>query len=590
MNYIKKGISIIVFILIIIGFSFALDESRVYIGGRHLDLKSQTALATIAGDKGHLLIQFTRPIGELEKQKLAELEIKLHQYLPSNAYFATVKTEKLDEVKSLDFVYGIGNIAPQDKLAYGIRKKLETIGKQEKLAVVNYFYPDVSEEEKSRVLSKFGAVSSTKKTKDDSSVLLTIEQIEQLAAEDAVYQIWSKPSPKIPFNRKAADTSDIDQIQPGGDSGYDLTGSGVILGEWDEGSIRATHYDFATSRVIQKDSPAEMSGHATHVAGTLVGNGATDTTTLGMSYTGTLWAYDWDNDFTEMRAAAATIVASNHSYGYVRGWLPEPVMFGTDWWWFGDTTATEDDQFGKYIAESAEVDDIVYDTNLIICRAAGNDRTDIGTSGVHYHGDEWPSKIRTYYCIHSSDNWDNGGFDTLEGVAVAKNVIVVGAVYYILTDPFSIDSIRMASFSSWGSPDDGRIKPDLCASGINLYSTYTTTDSDHLVKSGTSVATPVVTGTIGLLTQLYRQQHGELARPTAAEMKAILIHTAFEAGTTAGPDYRFGWGLLNGRGAADLLVANATTDSDNRYIVDDTYFGSTKTYTRTSDGTQPIKI
>ncbi|MCX7918166.1 MAG: S8 family serine peptidase [bacterium] len=592
MNHFRKSYIMIVLMLMIVGAGIVYSENLVYIGGRQLDLKLRTSSATIAGARGHLIIQFTKPLSIAEKQKLTELEVILHQYLPVNAYFATVKKENLATVKSLDFVYGVGNIDPQDKLAYGIKKRLTMMGEQDKLAVIIYFYPDVTAEEKNKVYMKLSNDTCGSIGSKQQAVYLTKKQILELANEDAVYQLWLTPNPKIPFNRKAADTSDIDQIQPGGDAGYNLTGAGVILGEWDEGSVRATHYDFATSRVIQKDSPAGMSGHATHVAGTMVGNGATEPLTLGMAYEGTLWAYDWNNDFPELRSAALTIIASNHSYGYVRGWHPESGLFTTDWWWFGDTTVnlTEDYLFGKYIVESAEVDDIVYDTNIIVCRAAGNDRTDVGTSGAHYHGDEWPTPVHTFYCIHSSDAWDSGGFDTLEGIAVAKNVIVVGAVYYILADPFSTDSIRMTTFSSWGPPDDGRIKPDLCASGINVYSTYSTHDYAHLVNSGTSHATPVVTGTIGLLTQLYRQQHGALARPTAAEMKAILIHTAFEAGNTAGPDYRFGWGLLNGRGAADLLVANATTAINNKYIVNDTYFGSPKTYTRISDGTQPIKV
>ncbi len=39
----------------------------------------------------------------------------------------------------------------------------------------------------------------------------------------------------------------------------------------------------------------------------------------------------------------------------------------------------------------------------------------------------------------------------------------------------------------------------------------------------------------------------------AATLKGLAIHTADEAGTSMGPDYKFGWGLLNTRKAADVI-------------------------------------
>ena len=39
----------------------------------------------------------------------------------------------------------------------------------------------------------------------------------------------------------------------------------------------------------------------------------------------------------------------------------------------------------------------------------------------------------------------------------------------------------------------------------------------------------------------------------AATLKALAIHTADEAGSAQGPDYRFGWGLMNTASAVDLI-------------------------------------
>lgn len=55
----------------------------------------------------------------------------------------------------------------------------------------------------------------------------------------------------------------------------------------------------------------------------------------------------------------------------------------------------------------------------------------------------------------------------------------------------SITAATIASFSSMGPCDDGRIKPDLVANGVNLYSSVSSSDSAYDgTYSGTSMATP----------------------------------------------------------------------------------------------------
>ena len=50
----------------------------------------------------------------------------------------------------------------------------------------------------------------------------------------------------------------------------------------------------------------------------------------------------------------------------------------------------------------------------------------------------------------------------------AKNIIAVGAVNPIPGGYNSPADVVLAEFSSWGPSDDGRIKPDLVADGINV--------------------------------------------------------------------------------------------------------------------------
>ena len=233
-------------------------------------------------------------------------------------------------------------------------------------------------------------------------------------------------------------------------------------------------------------------------------------------------------------AAANGMYVSNHSYGYLLGWD------GSTWYGNSAISSTEDYRFGYYNSESQYID---YIANLApyytICFAAGNDRGD-GPSG-------------------QTAEIDGGvdGFDCIGPTGTPKNILTIGAVGGLSSGYTGVGSVVMSSFSGWGPTDDGRIKPDLVANGIGLYSPVGTNNSSYASYNGTSMATPSVSGSIGLLLQHQRNLFGNVVMRSST-MKALLIHTADEAGNP-GPDYKFGWGLPNFRRAADLMTTSAST-------------------------------
>jgi hypothetical protein len=374
-----------------------------------------------------------------------------------------------------------------------------------------------------------------------------------------------KPVFYLTNNIVAADTVSTDEVWPGGSAGLDLDGGGMNLSQWDGGAVFADHPDFA-GRLTQVDGSTTVSGHSTHVAGTLIGGGDwLYADSRGMAFAAHLDAYDWNSDTAEMAAAAASgELVSNHSYGIAAGWIYLGGSPPDQWWWIGgaDAADVEDPNFGYYDSESRLWDQIAYDAPYYLpVKAAGNDRSDFGAaSGEEYTVIDQQGNFLFTSTLPRNPDCAPAGYDCLPGHSVAKNILTVGAVddlpggYSALGGP---GAVAMADFSSWGPTDDGRIKPDLVANGMFLFSAWPESPW-YALAAGTSMATPNVAGSLILLQQHYENVHGPGQFMRGATLKALAIHTADETGDSAGPDYEFGWGLLNTRTAARVISEDGT--------------------------------
>ncbi|KAA3612044.1 MAG: T9SS C-terminal target domain-containing protein, partial [Calditrichaeota bacterium] len=368
-------------------------------------------------------------------------------------------------------------------------------------------------------------------------------------------------------NSDAAETISTDEVWSGGSAGLNLDGTGIAIGEWDGGSVLGTHQEL-TGRVTQEDSPSGTSTHATHVAGTMIASGV-DAAAQGMAEGATLRAWDYTDDTSEMAGAASSLLMSNHSYGFLTGWY---LQFGIFWTWAGDDgiDSNEDWKFGYYTADTQEHDQIAYDAPYyLICKSSGNDRGQGPTSGA-YPQDGSPD-----------------GYDTCGPVKVAKNILTVGAVEDIPGGWTQTSDVVMSSFSSWGPADDGRIKPDVVGNGVGLYSSSDAGNTDYTTYSGTSMATPNVTGSLALLAQHY-QALSSGSNMRSATLKALAIHTADEAGNT-GPDYTYGWGLVNVKSAAEL-ISEVFVDQTNHTMQEQTLNNSGTYSIQVTSSGAPLKV
>ncbi len=338
-------------------------------------------------------------------------------------------------------------------------------------------------------------------------------------------------------NVEAAMTTSTDDIWPGGSLGYSLNGSTEQLAIWDGGTVRTTHQEFG-SRVTLGDS-GTMGNHATGVAGTMIASGVSSDA-KGMSFAATIKSYDWNDDANEMAALAATgLLVSNHSYG----------AWGQQW------------MYGFYDSYCQYWDEIAYNAPFYtIFQAAGNEQGNNSTKGI---------------------------WDTLALPAAAKNCVTCGSVQAI-SGGFSGDlsKIVISGTSSLGPTDDGRIKPDIVGCGVNVYTLTSSNDTSYGYWSGTSFSTPNVSGSAALLQQHYKATHSN-SKMRSATLRGLLIQTAEDA-WNAGPDYKFGWGLIN-IGKAATLISSSVTDAQSMQELNLSSGGS-YSFDVASAGTEPLKI
>ena len=366
-----------------------------------------------------------------------------------------------------------------------------------------------------------------------------------------------QPKYYIKDNLEAAITTQVSELWVGGSTGLDYDGEGYSqLGEWDAGHVRKTHQEFnqtGVTRVTPMDGNYSTHYHATHVAGTMVAGGVVEGA-KGALYAGNLKYWQWSNDNSEMAAAAAAgLEISNHSYGGRRGW-----DYDGGWDWYGTTSISpnEDYKFGFYNYDARAWDVIAQNApNYLIVKSAGNDRGDGPNQGTP-----------------ENDGGDDG-FDCIGPEGVSKNILTVGAVKKVL-DYTGPESVLMSDFSSWGPADDGRIKPDIVGKGVNVYSTFDGSNTDYSSISGTSMSAPNVSGSLAMLQYHYQETHGPTPMRSAT-LKGLAIHTTKEAGPHPGPDYMFGWGLMNAKAAAAVI-----TDDVGQNTIDELELNADGTYTR----------
>ncbi len=349
-----------------------------------------------------------------------------------------------------------------------------------------------------------------------------------------------KPIYYTTYNVNAAKSTRADYLNIGGGLGLSLDGQNMTAHVWDGGLARGTHQEYdgagGNNRFSIGDGTTTLNYHSAHVTGTIIASGV-QANAKGMAPQAKAVGYEWNNDTSEATTAASNgMLISNHSYGYIASGIP-------DQW------------FGAYGTDARDWDQIMSNAPYyLMVVAAGNDGNDNSSNAAPLNG--------------------NSSYDKLSGHATAKNNMVVanGQDASIDTNG-NLNSVTINSSSSEGPTDDYRIKPDITGNGTSVYSTYESSDTAYNSITGTSMASPNVAGTLLLLQQHYDNVNGSFMR--AATLKGLALHTADDAGPT-GPDVVYGWGLLNGKAAAEAI-----TNNGNQSVISELTLSPGQTYTTT---------
>ncbi len=451
-----------------------------------------------------VIIQCENILDENQKLQLKAAGIDIISYIPANAYIAIVNS-------SLDYTLLAScktRAVLEMKPAYKMDPELST-GNFPAYAVKHAgtvdvwinIIPSASVETVINNLRQqnFDIISTQWKDYRIIALRTAGERLTELASIPFITYVQAAPPAEQLLNQSSRTFSHANVLNASAGIGRNLRGEGVNVAIGDDSDPQ--HVDMSGRKINRTHGFYNF--HGTHVHGIAVGAG--------------IW-----NELYTGHAPKASFVSQvlsgtiHNAPAYVSDY--GTVITSNSWGVVAECT-----YHGAYDLYSSILDQQAISLpNLQHVFAAGNSG---GTSCAPY-----PPFYGTVLGAHQS----------------AKNSISVGN---------SQNTGIIWPGSSRGPVRDGRIKPEIVAQGAGVISTANFID--YWPNTGTSMATPSVSGGLALLYQRYRQLNGN-ANPLNGLMKAILCNTADDRGT-AGPDYTYGFGSMN-------LLRAVQTIENNQYI------------------------
>ena len=339
---------------------------------------------------------------------------------------------------------------------------------------------------------------------------MTNKQLQHIAFDQHVLFIDGSFSLSLHNNLAATEVGAVAVRAP---SSLNLDGSGETIAVMDTG-VDFDHPDLVgrvaaiNTQFGLDSSPIDSnSGHGTHVAMTVLGDGTGDAVATGVAPEANLVMYALEHDPTGVFGRQGSI------YDLLSDAELKTASVAVNAWGLNGN-------YGAYTADSRSTDQYVTNNKYLLPVFSVGDNGGSGSSKITAPG-------------------------------TAKNVLSIGS---------SVNG-SVSSYSSEGPTLDGRIKPDLVAPGDGICSaraeeakngmgpvcgtgTHSNGRSMYMQLSGTSQATAVAGGSASLTREYLREVAG-INKPSASLIKATLINGAEDLGTPDIPNAYEGWGQID---------------------------------------------
>lgn len=500
----RKIFTLSLFLLLQFNGAFAQKEAEsMQVAGRDVVLsKNKDSLLAHIEDQiqqtglAQVYLRFT---GAPDKNKLKTSGIELQHSVQQNIYVAIIKNKADHAILQQNTIADWAPVSFSDKINPEL--KIDNNSSEAISDILLSVRKGMSKAEIEQSLVSFNARLSLEqrwKSQDIWEVEISRDKIEALAATPFTISLTPRFTPVGLLQQAMGFTNTQGAHQPLAIGGHNLHGEGVSIGVGDNSD--PDHIDYIDR--LRSFNPVLGNSHGFHTTGTVGGDGIKDERYKGFANRSSLIS----DFFSQIIANGAlyhqdfNMMISSNSYGNVVGSCSYA---------------------GTYDIYSQFVDQLAIDQpGLLNVFAAAND------GGLNCS--PYPAGYATVTASFAS----------------AKNTLTVANMG---KTPQLINF-----FTSKGPVKDGRLKPEIAGVGMNLIATID--NNNYATNTGTSMACPNVAGGAGLLYQRYRQLHAG-QDPHGALVKTLLMNGATDL-STPGPDFVYGFGLLNVGHSLTMLDSN----------------------------------
>lgn len=389
------------------------------------------------------IVQFETIPSTQQKEELKKAGIELLNYLPKNAFYASISTTaKLSELLSKKAT-SIISIAPTFKLNKVLKSK-----NYPKWAMINkntieinaIYFSNITEQTILNKLQKKGVKVTMSNTANIVRFRVSLSELNDIYAQPEFYYFEELDKPAEPEGIEDRTNHRSNSIATEYYGGLKFDGTGVTVMLQDNSRLDE-HIDY-TGRFFNDASATQSGDHGEHTGGSIGGAGNLDPKGRGMAYGADVLVYgSSDNNFNDV----PTLVASS---------------------------------------------------NLTITSKSYSNGTNAGYTSLARQLDQQIRQMPELIHIFSAGNAGSGWSTITGGHKQGKNVIAVANLTY---------ADAVSSSSSRGPAQDGRIKPDISAVGTDVYSTND--PNNYVLKTGTSMSCPGVAGVMAQLYHAYKSMN-----------------------------------------------------------------------------------